>query len=151
MCSSDLEPDFPFNLTRVGVTGVKKLIKVERGSDERPVVLISNFEVFVDLPSDRKGANLSRNFEAIDEVLEDAINRPVYGILENLIYGLEVPGKVGALAVGWKVDEHLEIGNQDHWPLVAPPLDFNQLLDAGNTHSGQIERKIWLEIGRAHV
>jgi len=66
----------------VGVTGVKKLVKVERGNDERPVVLISNFEVFVDLPSDRKGANLSRNFEAIDEVLEEAINRPVYEIEE---------------------------------------------------------------------
>ncbi len=76
------EPDYPFNLTRVGVTGVKKLVKVERGNDERPVVLISNFEVFVDLPSDRKGANLSRNFEVIDEVLEQAINRPVYEIEE---------------------------------------------------------------------
>ena len=76
------EPDYPFNLTRVGVTGVKKLVKVERGNDERPVVLISDFEVFVDLPSDRKGANLSRNFEAIDEVLEEAINRPVYEIEE---------------------------------------------------------------------
>ncbi len=76
------EPDYPFNLTRVGVTGVKKLIKVERGNDERPVVLISNFEVFVDLPSDRKGANLSRNFEVIDEVLEEAINCPVYEIEE---------------------------------------------------------------------
>jgi len=64
------------------VTGVKKLVKVERGNDERPVVLISNFEVFVDLPSDRKGANLSRNFEVIDEVLEQAINRPVYEIEE---------------------------------------------------------------------
>lgn len=76
------EPDYPFNLTRVGVTGVKKLVKVERGNDERPVVLISNFEVFVDLPSDRKGANLSRNFEAIDEVLEEAISCPVYEIEE---------------------------------------------------------------------
>ena len=76
------EPDYPFNLTRVGVTGVKKLVKVERGNDERPVVLISNFEVFVDLPSDRKGANLSRNFEVIDEVLEEAINCPVYEIEE---------------------------------------------------------------------
>jgi GTP cyclohydrolase-4 len=55
-------PDYPINLTRVGVTGVKKLVKVERGGDERPIVLISSFEVFVDLPSDRKGANLSRNF-----------------------------------------------------------------------------------------
>ena len=76
------EPDYPFNLTRVGVTGVKKLVKVERGNDERPVVLISDFEVFVDLPSYRKGANLSRNFEAIDEVLEEAINCPVYEIEE---------------------------------------------------------------------
>jgi len=76
------EPDYPFNLTRVGGTGGKKLVKVERGNDERPVVLISDFEVFVDLPSDRKGANLSRNFEAIDEVLEEAINCPVYEIEE---------------------------------------------------------------------
>lgn len=76
------EPDYPINLTRVGVTGVKKLVKVERGNDERPVILISDFEVFVDLPSDRKGANLSRNFEVIDEVLEEAINCPVYEIEE---------------------------------------------------------------------
>jgi GTP cyclohydrolase-4 len=76
------EPDYPINLTRVGVTGVKKLVKVERGNDERPVVLISNFEVFVDLPSDRKGANLSRNFEVMDDVLEEAINCPVYEIEE---------------------------------------------------------------------
>ncbi len=75
-------PDFPINLTRVGVTGVKKLVKVERGGDERPIILISSFEVFVDLPSDRKGANLSRNFEVIDEVLEEEINLPVYEIEE---------------------------------------------------------------------
>jgi GTP cyclohydrolase-4 len=75
-------PDYPINLTRVGVTGVKKLVKVERGGDNRPIVLISNFEVFVDLPSDRKGANLSRNFEVIDDVLEEAISRPVYEIEE---------------------------------------------------------------------
>ncbi|MDM7934948.1 MAG: GTP cyclohydrolase MptA [Methanothrix sp.] len=76
------EPDYPINLTRVGVTNVKKLVKVERGNDERPVILISNFEVFVDLPSDRKGANLSRNFEVIDEVLEEATSCPVYEIEE---------------------------------------------------------------------
>ncbi|MBN1324300.1 MAG: GTP cyclohydrolase I FolE2 [Methanotrichaceae archaeon] len=75
-------PDYPINLTRVGATGVKKLVKVERGGDERPIVLISRFEVFVDLPSDRKGANLSRNFEVIDAVLEEEISRPVYEIEE---------------------------------------------------------------------
>jgi len=65
----------------VGVTNVKKLVEVAR-EGKRPIVLISTFDVFVDLPSNRKGANLSRNFEAIDEVLEEAISAPVYEIEE---------------------------------------------------------------------
>lgn len=74
-------PEYPINLNRVGLSNVKKLVKVLR-NDHRPIVLVSNFEVFVDLPSNRKGANLSRNFEVIDEVLENAINEPVYVIEE---------------------------------------------------------------------
>ncbi|MBN1133679.1 MAG: GTP cyclohydrolase I FolE2 [Methanosarcinaceae archaeon] len=73
------KPQIPINLTRVGVTDVKKLVEVTR-KDKRPIVLISTFDIFVDLPFDRKGANLSRNFEAIDEVLEKAVNMPVYEI-----------------------------------------------------------------------
>ena len=73
------KPKIPINLTRVGVTDVKKLVEIKR-KDKRPIVLISAFDIFVDLPSDRKGANLSRNFEAIDEVLEKAVNLPVYEI-----------------------------------------------------------------------
>lgn len=73
------KPKIPVNLTRVGVTNVKKLVAVKR-NDKRPVMLISTFDIFVDLPSDRKGANLSRNFEAVDEVLERAVNLPVYEI-----------------------------------------------------------------------
>ncbi|MDY6964981.1 MAG: GTP cyclohydrolase MptA [Halobacteriota archaeon] len=74
-------PDIRINLTRVGVTDVKKLVEVAR-SNKRPIVLISTFDIFVDLPADIKGANLSRNFEAIDEVLEEAIESPVYEIEE---------------------------------------------------------------------
>ncbi len=74
-------PEVLINLTRVGVTGVKKLVEVAR-KGERPIILISSFDIFVDLPPDRKGANLSRNFEAIDEVLEEAISSPVYDIEE---------------------------------------------------------------------
>ncbi|MGZ4922051.1 MAG: GTP cyclohydrolase MptA [Halobacteriota archaeon] len=72
-------PEFSINLTRVGVTNVKKLIKVTR-RDKRPIILVSEFDLFVDLPSNRKGANLSRNFEVMDEALEDALNAPVYEI-----------------------------------------------------------------------
>ena len=73
------QPDIAITLTRVGVTDVKKLVEVAR-KDKRPIVLVSTFDIFVDLPSDRKGANLSRNFEAIDEVLEEMIASPVFEI-----------------------------------------------------------------------
>lgn len=75
------EPDVHINLTRVGVTEVKKLVEVAR-SGKRPIVLVSTFDIFVDLPSTRKGANLSRNFEAIDEVIEEALASPIYEIEE---------------------------------------------------------------------
>ncbi|MHC1570318.1 MAG: GTP cyclohydrolase MptA [Methermicoccaceae archaeon] len=72
-------PDIPINLTRVGVTDVKKLVEVAR-EGKRPIILISKFDIFVDLPSSLKGANLSRNSEVINEVLEEAVNSPVYEI-----------------------------------------------------------------------
>ena len=50
---------------------------------KRRVVFISNFNVYVDLPGSLKGANLSRNFEVIDEVLQQAIEGKVNEI-ENL-------------------------------------------------------------------
>ncbi|MDW7730847.1 MAG: GTP cyclohydrolase MptA [Methanolobus sp.] len=73
------KPQIPINLTRVGVTNVKKLVEVKR-KEKRPVVLIATFDIFVDLPSHLKGANLSRNFEAVDEVLEKAVSMPVYEV-----------------------------------------------------------------------
>lgn len=71
-----MKPEVPVGLSRVGATGIKKLVKVSRGKDERPVILISNFKVYVDLSPERKGVNLSRNFEAIDEVLEKLTAKP---------------------------------------------------------------------------
>ncbi len=69
-------PDVRINLTRVGVKNVKKLVEVHR-NEKRPVIFISNFDVYVDLPGSLKGANLSRNFEVIDEVLQQAIDGEV--------------------------------------------------------------------------
>ena len=44
-------PDVRINLTRVGVKNVKKLVEVTR-ADKRPVIFISNFNVYVDLPGE---------------------------------------------------------------------------------------------------
>jgi len=75
-------PDVEVGLNRVGVTGVEKLVKIAR-EDDRPIVLMAEFEVFVDLPSWRKGADMSRNMEVVDETLEAATRDEVYGV-ENV-------------------------------------------------------------------
>jgi GTP cyclohydrolase-4 len=72
-------PDVRVGLNRVGVTGVEKLLKLGR-PDKRPIVLMAEFEVFVDLPSWRKGADMSRNMEVIDEILEDAVSGEAYRV-----------------------------------------------------------------------
>ncbi|MFB6109436.1 MAG: GTP cyclohydrolase MptA [Halodesulfurarchaeum sp.] len=75
------EPDVTVGLERVGVTGVEKLVEINRGSG-RPLVLMAEFEVYVDLPRKRKGLDMSRNLEVIDETLEDAVSEPVYRVEE---------------------------------------------------------------------
>ena len=72
-------PDVTVGLNRVGVTGVEKLVEVAR-PEKRPLVFMAEFEVYVDLPSWRKGADMSRNMEVIDETLEAAVDEPTYRI-----------------------------------------------------------------------
>jgi len=72
-------PDVAVGLNRVGVTGVEKLVKIAR-PEKRPIVLMAEFEVFVDLPSWRKGADMSRNMEVIDETLEAATREEVHRV-----------------------------------------------------------------------
>ena len=69
--TQDKIPTIPVYLTRVGVSGVKKLLKIER-EGKRPIVLLPTFDAFVDLPSTKRGIHMSRNPEAITEVLEEA-------------------------------------------------------------------------------
>ncbi|MDR3062806.1 MAG: GTP cyclohydrolase MptA [Methanobrevibacter sp.] len=71
--TQDNLPRVPVHLTRVGVTGVKKLLKLERDS-KRPIILLPTFDAFVDLPYNQKGIHMSRSPEAISEVVEDVIS-----------------------------------------------------------------------------
>jgi GTP cyclohydrolase-4 len=72
-------PDVTVGLSQVGVTGVEKLVKVRRNGD-RPWILMADFSVFVDLPGERKGIDMSRNMEVIDEVLEAATREEAYRV-----------------------------------------------------------------------
>ncbi|SEA08370.1 GTP cyclohydrolase-4 [Haloplanus vescus] len=75
------QPDVTVGLSQVGVTGVEKLVKIDRNG-KRPIVLMAEFEVFVDLPSGRKGIDMSRNMQVIDETLERAVSEPSYRVEE---------------------------------------------------------------------
>jgi len=68
-------------LTRVGVTGVKKPLSVRRPG--RVVTLTGNIDVFVDLPWNEKSSHLSRNLEAVNEVVDESVRNPV-GSIEEL-------------------------------------------------------------------
>ena len=74
-------PEVKVPLTRVGVEGVKKLIKIPR-KGKRPIILLLEINCFVDLPSNLKGIHMSRNLEAINEILEEAMRNGEHKIEE---------------------------------------------------------------------
>ena len=69
-----------FRLNKVGVTGVLKPVQVRR--PERTVTLTTTIDVFVDLPPDQKGSHLSRNLEAINEIVDRSVREPVASLEE---------------------------------------------------------------------
>lgn len=77
----NLKPAGSFKLTRVGVTGIKKPINVQRPG--KVVTLTGEMDVFVDLPASQKGSHLSRNVEIISEILDKSVRQPV-SCLEDL-------------------------------------------------------------------
>ncbi len=67
-------PQSRFRLTRVGIQGIKKQVYIQR--PQRTVQLIVSMDVFVDLPASKKGSDLSRNSEVIEDVVERTAREP---------------------------------------------------------------------------
>jgi GTP cyclohydrolase IV len=63
------------SLRSVGVSGIRKPLSVHRGGLTH--TLAATFRVAVDLPSSRKGSDLSRNAEVLAEIVDDTALRPV--------------------------------------------------------------------------
>ncbi len=76
-----MEPETKFKITRVGVKNVVKPILVRR--DGRDITLVTNIDIFVDLPPSKKGSDMSRNIEVISEIVDESVRNPCTGI-ENL-------------------------------------------------------------------
>ena len=69
-------PERQYRLSRVGVRGVRKPVIVSRAG-RKPVTLTADFDIFVDLPAHQKGVHMSRNLEAVAELIDERIAEPV--------------------------------------------------------------------------
>ena len=76
--TQESEPQVYLKLNRVGVKGVKKTII--RKKDGRYNVLLATIDVFIDLPSHKKGIHMSRNLEVTNEIIERAVGPEVEDI-----------------------------------------------------------------------
>jgi len=72
----------PYRLTRVGVRGVRKPVTVHRPGAE-PTGVVATFDLFADLPKTQKGTHMSRNLEALADILDEEVAEEAPS-LENL-------------------------------------------------------------------
>ena len=82
-----LRSQHDYRLTRVGVTGIRKPVQVRRPGKAQPVTLVAAVDAYVDLPGKQRGIHMSRNVEAINEAIDQAVRAPVRGI-EDLAAGI---------------------------------------------------------------
>src|SRR6476646_1660821 len=65
-------PTVHVSLSRVGITGVEKVIRIAAG-DGHPPLFSANLECFVDLGPKQKGAHMSRFEEVVNDVIGEVI------------------------------------------------------------------------------
>ena len=64
-------PSTQVSLSRVGVTGVEKVISIRSGNAEQ--LFYAELECFVDLAADRRGAHMSRFEEVVNEAIDEVV------------------------------------------------------------------------------
>src|SRR4051794_12674300 len=64
-------PTTHLSLSRVGVTGVDKVIRISNNGTEQ--LFYAELECFVDLPPDQKGAHMSRFEEVVNEAIDEVV------------------------------------------------------------------------------
>ena len=64
-------PSIQVSLSRVGVTGVEKIVRIRQGADEQ--LFSARLECFVDLGPEQKGAHMSRFEETVNDVIGEVV------------------------------------------------------------------------------
>jgi GTP cyclohydrolase IV len=69
-------PSTHVSLSRVGVTGVEKVIRIRSNGDEQ--LFYAELECFVDLGPEQKGAHMSRFEEIVNEAIDEVVLREAF-------------------------------------------------------------------------
>ena len=69
-------PSTHVSLSRVGVTGVEKVIRIRSNGDEQ--LFYAELECFVDLGPEQKGAHMSRFEEVVNEAIDEVVLREAF-------------------------------------------------------------------------
>src|SRR5580658_3097202 len=64
-------PSVPLSISRVGVTGIEKVIRIRQNGSEQ--LFSARFECVVDLGPQQKGAHMSRFEEVVNEAIGDVV------------------------------------------------------------------------------
>jgi GTP cyclohydrolase I/GTP cyclohydrolase-4 len=74
-------PDVPIGLSRAGVTGVQKAVRIGRGSHEK--LILATIDCTVDLDPSQKGVHMSRFPELFEEAIEGVVDDDAF-LVEDL-------------------------------------------------------------------
>jgi len=123
-----------YRLTRVGVTQVKKPVCVRRPG--RTITLTPTISLFVDLPASQRGSHMSRNVEAVAELVERSLSKPapsLEALCAQLARGLLDRHEYATVAeVEMKADYFLERRNHSG----KPSMEGYALLARAVAHRG---------------
>jgi GTP cyclohydrolase-4 len=137
-------PEIKMHLTRVGVSNVKKLLKIP--TKGKPIILLANFKCFVDLPPSQKGTHMSRNLEAINELIEEIVKKPVYR-LESLCEDIAIQTLAKHdYASTCEVEMESDLMAPQRTPLNRKEQNFFRLIARAKAYRKKIEKEIGAEI-----
>src|SRR6476646_7601219 len=74
-------PDGPIGLSRAGVTGVQKAVRIGRGAHEK--LIAATINCTVDLDPSQKGVHMSRFPELFEEAVENVVDDEAF-LVEDL-------------------------------------------------------------------
>lgn len=128
------------------MTGVVKPVQIQRPS--RSATLTTTIDVFVDLPPTQKGSHLSRNLEAINEVVDRSVREPVSSLedlTETIARSLLKRHEYATTSEVWARSDYF-LERTSPWGRTSlEPYHLVARANAGRT-SGAVERSIGVEV-----